>query len=209
MKRCGVVSVVFCLMFLGFGVVFAGETYESSFGFKAIFPDQWMVLDRNYAKEHPDAVESAFISVQKDKEITAETKSMLASVREMILKGEIEYYFSESPKFVVAVNRSSGKIPGSDEELKNLCSSFPSELSAHAGRPVKVYECSRKSFNGNNTLVLIADGQTEGNRYVQYQVAVGSNSVIVFTATGATASNFDKMVSLMESFMNSLQVKSK
>lgn len=209
MKRWSLGSAVFCMIFLGFSAVFAGEIYESVFGFKAIFPAQWMVLDRNYAKEHPDAVESAFISVQKDREITAETKSMIASIREMILKGEIEYYFSESPKFVVAVNKSSGKIPGNDEELRNLCSSFPSELSAHAGRPVKVYECSRKGFNGNNTLVLIADGQTKGNRYVQYQVAAGPNSVIIFTATGASASDFDKMVGLMESFMNSLQVKSK
>jgi len=188
------------------GVSMAGEVYESAFGFKAVFPARWVVLDKSYATEHPDSVESAFLSAQKDAEVTSETKSVLSSVKEMILRGEIEYYFSENPRFVVAVNKSSGSIPKTDEDLKRLCQSFPAQLSASAGKPVNVYECSKKVFNGYDTLVLVADGQMKDSRYVQYQLADTPQTVIIFTATGATPENFPAMIKLMESFMNSIQL---
>lgn len=191
------------------GVVTAGEVYESAFGFKALFPGKWMVLDQSYAKENPDAVESAFLAAQKDKEITPETKATLLSVKEMILRGEIEYYFSENPHFVVAVNKSAGTVPETDEELKRLCQSFPSELSDRAGKTINVYECSKKSFNGRSALLLIADGQSPGSRYVQYQLRVDPQNVIIFTATGAQHADFDKMASLMENFMKSVELKTK
>ena len=119
----------FIALMLGIGgIVTAGEIYESAFGFRAVFPDKWMVLDKSYAIENPQAVESAFLTAQKDKELTPETKATLVSVKEMILRGEIEYYFSENPHFVVAVNKSPGTVPETDEELQNLCRAFPSEL---------------------------------------------------------------------------------
>jgi|GEM_PF-960189 len=188
------------------GVAFAGDVYESVFGFRAVFPAKWMVLDKSYAVEHPDSVESAFLAAQKDTGVTPETKNVLASVKEMILRGEIEYYFSENPRFVVAVNKSSGSIPKTDEDLKRLCQSFPAQLSTSAGKPVNVYECSKRMFNGYETLVLVADGQMKDSRYVQYQLADTPQTVIIFTATGATPENFPTMIKLMESFMNSIQI---
>lgn len=200
-----------CVFFLiatagSFDISWAGEVYRSAFGFEALFPGQWIVLDQGYAKEHPESVESAFTAAQKDEEITPETKSTLKTIKEMLLRGEIEYYFSENPKFVVGVNKSTGTIPRTEEELQNLCKNLPSELSSSAGRPIKVYECSKKIFNGSDALMFIADGQNEGNRYVQYQVAAGPNTVIVFTATGASPEDFSKMVEIMESFMKTVRL---
>ncbi|MEJ5301580.1 MAG: hypothetical protein WHS38_11390 [Thermodesulforhabdaceae bacterium] len=212
MKQSKIVLIWMALFLATIGMgnlVLAGEAYESAFGFKAIFPAKWIVLDKSYAKENPDAVESAFMAAQKDEEVTPENKSVLSSVKEMILRGEIEYYFSETPRFVVAVNRSSGNVPRTDEELKNLCQSFPSQLSASAGKPVNVYECSKRVFNGYETLVLVADGQAKDSRYVQYQLADTPQTVIIFTATGATPENFPTMIKLMESFMNSIQLVKK
>lgn len=207
-KLVFMMSVGFIALMLGIGgIVTAGEIYESAFGFRAVFPDKWMVLDKSYAIENPQAVESAFLTAQKDRELTPETKATLVSVKEMILRGEIEYYFSENPHFVVAVNKSPGTVPETDEELQNLCRAFPSELSARAGKSINVYECSRKSFNGRSALLLIADGQNPGSKYIQYQLKIDPRNVIIFTATGADSSSFDKMASLMESFMKSVEIK--
>ncbi|MCX7821995.1 MAG: hypothetical protein N2260_00965 [Syntrophobacterales bacterium] len=200
----GLISLI--IMVLLTGVATAGKVYESSFGFRVLFPgNNWIVLDQAYVRENQHIVESVFVS----SDTSPETKAMLTSIKEMILRGEVEYYFSENPSFVIAVDRSLGTVPKSGEELQRLCQSLPLELSERAGKSIKVYECSKKRFNGRDTLVFIADGHNEGSKYIQYQLDTETGNVIIFTATSARVSNFDEMVKLTESLMNSIELRKK
>jgi hypothetical protein len=76
-----------------------------------------------------------------------------------------------------------GKIPENNRQLREMCGSFPKQLSSAFGRKIECYQCKLKEINGLTFLFLEFEGVLEETRSLQFQIQKSPGVQIIITVT--------------------------
>jgi hypothetical protein len=180
------------------------EMHHSDFGYVLDIPSDWTVLSEKNVREKPELVDAAFAAAQKDKDLSDLPKNVLSDVKEMILGGKVEYYYSLDPRFTISVFKGRGEVPRTSEKLGETCQALPQELSKYSKRKIRVYECKLKPAAGQEALYVVADDYWKGKKFIQYQVQKAPDRILLFTASskdrdfGEMRDAFDKVMATLK-----------
>ena len=181
------------------------KEYQSSFGFTVNIPEHWLVLTRQELKDNPDVFDF------DKREFGNIDENLLKGVISRIESGSVEIYYNgeTSSNFFsdnINVVKTIGRIPENEDELREVCSLLPGQLSSAFGKEIKVHQCGLKKVNQLDSLFLEFDGVVEGTRSIQYQIQKSSSVSIVITATWKTTT-FETMRNQFEAIVYSIKMK--
>ncbi|MDP1624699.1 MAG: hypothetical protein Q8L64_02910 [bacterium] len=176
MKRVAtglVLALVFC------NISYAGQI-NSSLGYTASVPSNWLILTREEIRKNPDLFE--------DLVLQGVDKQLLNNTLESIKSGKVDVLFRKNRKtstFADNINmfKQIQPTPSSDKDLKALCSTLPTELRNAFNRQVSVYGCEFRIINGIKTVYLDFDGVVPRTRSMQYSIPRSQNISLIVTAT--------------------------
>lgn len=180
MKR---ISFVLVLLSLATGMAHAGQ-FESTLGYTASVPSNWLVLTREEARKNPDLFEGLVVQgVNRD---------LMDSVRQRIVEGKVDMLFRKSgtgSAFADNINvfKQIQPTPSSDKDLKELCTILPGELAKAYNRQVSVYRCEYAFVNGLKAVYLEYDGVVPHTRSMQFFIPRSESVSLVVTATSSEA----------------------
>jgi hypothetical protein len=195
MKR--VVASV-CVLLVWAGAVFAKE-YQSSFGFAASIPDDWLILTKQAVNENPALVDvkgAQLASVNPDR-----FRELMARVE----SGSVEMLFSRTTSDAAFADNINvmvrhGQIPVFRDRLAQACEGFSAKLAKTAGRTLAVVHCESRDLGTFKAVYLEYEGVVAGTVTMQYQIQRPNNELLQVTATCRQASlekvrsEFDEIV---------------
>lgn len=151
-------------------------SYQSPLGFTVGIPSRWRVINGLALKENPGLLGlRLFRGMDKDS---------LEGLRRNVESGKLEIYYTDesTPDFIDNINvfKRKGRLP---QTAATTCQTLSAELSATAGRPLKVYECGPQKKAGFDAFYADFDGIPIGTRSLQYQIQSRPEEIIVLTAT--------------------------
>jgi len=182
------------------------DTYYSDLGYSITLPDGWSVLKKEGTRDKPEIVNAALEAARDGEGLPAVPAEIASQTRELLLGGDIDYYYSPDPQFNISVYRGIAEIPQSPEEMNELRKSMPEQLSKQMGRQVNVDQCEPRTVGGRSALYLVADDYRKGRKYIQYQIQSAKAEVLFFTAS-SNKRDFKGMKEGFEHVMDSLQLK--
>ncbi len=178
------------------------ETHTSVFGFQITLPTGWTVLDRGTIQGNPSAVEAALGTASHH--MPHET---LTALKEMLARGEIEYYIAKEPHLIIAASPSKGTLPSNHAGVMATCDAFPEELSKRVGKMVRIYECGLEKVAEWEALRLVADDHREGYRSIQYHIQKAPQEVVTFTVTGIAPSDIGATTQVLRSLLGTVTLR--
>ena len=121
------------------GEVANANEYQSSFGFRAEIPSNWIVLSREELRDNPDLFEG-FESLPGVGEIDPE---LVVQIQQRVRTGQVELLFraSDSPSsFADNINviKQIARLPGKTE-LEQACRQLPTLFAQAFGRPTVIH----------------------------------------------------------------------
>jgi len=189
------------LLLLCTGAVDARE-YQSSFGFAASIPDDWVVLTKQAVKDNPALLDAsgsqlAGMSPERFKELIAKVE-----------KGSLEMMYSRSTSDAAFADNINvlvrpGQIPASADKLAQACQAFSAKLAKAAGRALAVTHCEGREAGGFKAVYLQYEGVVPGTVTMQYQIQRPNNELLQVTATCKQAS-LEKIRSEFGEFVRSM-----
>ena len=206
MKKINVIifiAVCFCCLFAPRQIL--ADTYHSDMGYTITVPAGWTILNKENVRNKPEAIDAAMQSAGKDQGFSAMPKEVFSKVKELLLGGKVDYFYSPDPKFSISVYKGTGEIPGSEFNQAEMCSNMGTELSKQAERNVKVYDCQNKTVDGQRAFYMVADDYWKDHKNIQYMFQKNNNEVLLFTASSQTR-NFDDMKKEFEKVMTSVKI---
>jgi hypothetical protein len=191
---------------LALAVPALAASFSSDLGYTMQLPDDWSVLSRKQMEKQPKVVDAAFSAAQQQQELADMPKSLLSRVKKLVNAGELDYFFSSSPRFNVSVYPGAGKIPADAGQVAQTCRLIEKELSQQAGRPTRVHDCRSTVVDGQPGIYLVADNYWKNQKYIQVQVQKTEDKMLVFTASSRRG-NFDDMSAEFDRVMSTVRIK--
>lgn len=199
-----IVTFVCMLLFVSVASVQAA-TYMSDLGYSITLPEGWTVLDKKITRDKPEIVDGALEAARDNEGLAALPAKFISQLKELLLGGKIDYYYSPDPRFNISAYKGTGKIPQSSEGVKELCDSLPEELSKQTGREMTVDQCESRTVANRPGLYLHADDYWKGRKYIQYQIQTEKGEILFFTAN-SNKRDFMNMKEEFEQAMDSLKL---
>jgi hypothetical protein len=181
------------------------DTYHSDMGYTITVPAGWTILSKENVRNKPEAIDDAIKGAGKDQSFSGMPEEVFSKVKELLVGGKVDYYYSPDPKFSISVYKGTGEIPGSEFNQSVMCSNMAGDLSKQAERNVKVYDCQNKLVDGHRAFYMVADDYWKDHKNIQYMFQKNNNEVLLFTASSQTR-NFDDMKKEFENVMASLKI---
>ncbi len=181
------------------------DTYHSDMGYTMTVPAGWTILNKENVKNKPEAIDAAMKVAGNDQSFSAMPEKVYSKVKELLIGGKVDYYYSPDPKFSISVYKGPGEIPASEFNQTEMCSNMGNELSKQAERNVKVYDCQNKTVDGHRAFYMVADDYWKDHKNIQYMLQKNNNEVLLFTASSQTQ-NFDDMKKEFETVMASVKI---
>jgi hypothetical protein len=168
------------------GVVYAKD-YQSSFGFAASIPDDWVVLSKQAVRENPALADAS------GSQLAGMTPERFKDLMARIEKGSLEMMYSRSTSDAAFADNINvlvrpGQIPASADRLAQSCEAFSAKLAKAAGRALAVAHCEGREAGGFKAVYLEYEGVVAGTVTMQYQIQRPNNELLQVTATCKQAS---------------------
>ena len=202
-----IISIAACFCCLLVPRQILADTYHSDMGYTITVPAGWTILSKENVRNKPEAIDAAIKGAGKDQDFSAMPEKVVSKVKELLVGGKVDYYYSPDQKFSISVYRGPGEIPGSEFNQVEMCSTMSNELSKQAERKVNVYDCRNKIVDGRRAFYMVADDHWQGHKNIQYLFQKNNNEVLLFTASSQTK-NFDDMKGEFENVMASIKIDS-
>jgi hypothetical protein len=177
--------------------------YKSDLGYSITLPEGWTVLDKKITRDRPEIVDGALEAAHDNEGLSALPAKFTSQLKELLLGGKIDYYYSPDPRFNISVYKGMGQIPQSSEGVTELCNSLPEELSKATGMEITVDQCESRTIANRPGLYLHADDYWKGRKYIQYQIETEKGEILFFTAN-SNGRDFRDMKEEFEQAMDSL-----
>ena len=196
-----VVVLVGVLLLLA-GAVFAKE-YQSSFGFAASIPDDWLVLTKKALADNPalgdvnGANVGGSLSAERFKELMGRVEK--GSLEVLFSRATSDAAFADNINVIVR----NGQIPVSQEKLAQACEAFSAKLAKSAGRPLAVAHCESRDVGAFKAVYLEYEGVVAGTVTMQYQIQRPNNQLLQVTAT-CKRTSLDKIGAEFGDFVKSI-----
>lgn len=199
MKR--IFSIGLMIFLVTASISYAGQL-NSTLGYTASVPSNWIILTREEVRKNPDLFEGLALQ--------GVSKELLNSVNQRIIEGKVDLVFrkrGEASTFADNINvfKQAEPTPSSEKDLRELCSILPGELAKAYSRQVNVYQCEFYSINGMKTVLLDHDGVVPHTRSMQFFIPRSENISLVVTATAAETTLKEvrkEFMEIMSSFKN-------
>jgi|LQYC01.1.fsa_nt_gi hypothetical protein len=206
MKKANIIifiSAFFCCLLVP-GPILA-DTLHSDMGYTMTVPAGWTILSKENVRNKPEAIDAAMKAAGEDQGFSAMPEKVFSKVKELLVGGKLDYYFSPAPQFSISVYKGPGEIPGSEFNQAEMCANMAEELSKQVERNVKVYDCQNKIVDGHRVFYMVADDYWKDHKTIQYMLQKNNDEVLLFTANSRTR-NFDDMKREFENVMASLKI---
>ena len=206
MKKTTIIILIaacFCCLFAPRPVL--ADAYHSDMGYTITVPAGWTILSKENVRDKPEAIDAALRGAGKDQSFSGMPEEIFSKVKELLVGGKVDYFYSPDPKFSISVYKGPGEIPGSEFNQAEMCNSMADELSKQAERNVKVYDCQNKLVDGQRAFYMVSDDYWKDHKNIQYMFQKNNNELLLFTASSQT-SNFDNMKKEFENVMASLKI---
>jgi hypothetical protein len=181
------------------------NTLHSDMGYTLTVPAGWTILNKENVRNKPESIDTAMKVAGKDQGFSAMPEEVFSKVKELLVGGKVDYYYSPDPQFSISVYKGPGEIPGSEFNQAEMCINMGNELSKQAERNVKVYDCQSKMVDGHRAFYMVADDYWKGHKNIQYMIQKNNDEVLLFTASSRMR-NFDDMQGEFENVMASLKI---
>ena len=200
MKRV-VASAVVLLMW---ALTATAKEYQSSFGFIASIPDDWLVLTKQAIRDNPalaDSPDPGGASIE-----SSALKDLIARVEH----GSIEFFYDRTTSdatFSDNINvrlGGPGKIPSAPEDVKAECTAYAQALARAVGRTLAVATCETRTVGAGRAFYVEYEGRVAGTVTMQYQLLRPDSKMLFVTATCKRAT-LDKFRSDFEAIVKSIK----
>jgi len=126
----------------------AGTKVTSQFGFTAVLPDDWFLINSKKLSvaNKNETIESLGLQGSVDKEV-------LNGILNKVKSGNIEFYydkkyFNKDFKNNISAQLSAPLLFNSMDDVKQACKDMPGELKKVFGGPVNLHSCKYLKVNG-------------------------------------------------------------
>lgn len=158
--------------------------YSSEFGFDATLPAGWILLDANQIRNNPDLFANAF----EGEASSGIDPGLAAQLKSSIEAGKVEYYFRDGETHLdfadnINAQKSVGRLPSSEDDVRQICDQVGGQLGQAFGRPVRVMECGLRDTGTAQGFYIEADGAIPGSVMTQYQLQLDRSILLIVTAT--------------------------
>lgn len=181
------------------------DAHHSDMGYTITVPDGWIILDKENVRNKPEVIDAAMEVAGKKQGFSAMPEKLYSKVKELLVGGNIEYYYSPDPQFSISVYEGPGELPVSKFKHDEMCMLLGDKLSKQVARDVNVYNCQNRMVDGHRAFYLVADDYWEGRKYIQYMIRKDDDEILLFTANSRTK-NFDDMKREFGYVMTSLTI---
>jgi|LQYC01.1.fsa_nt_gi hypothetical protein len=181
------------------------DTYHSDMGYTVTVPAGWTILSKENVRNKPEAIDTAMKAAGKNQGFSAMPEKVFSKIKELLVGGKLDYYFSPDPQFSISAYKGTGEIPEAEFNQAEMCSKMADELSKQAERNVKVYDCQNKMVGGNRAFYMVADDYWKDHKNIQYMIRKNNDEILLFTASSQTK-NFEDMKREFENVMASLKI---
>jgi len=202
--------LVICLIFgAAFGISMSmatDRTYHSDMGYSITIPEGWTMLKRENVRNKPKIVDAAAGAAHNQEGFSGISQKIISEVRQLVVGGDVEYFYSQDPRFSISVCQEKGNIPETGFDEETVCNNLEDELTEQNGKEIKVYTCQAEMVSGRPAMKMVADDYWKGCKYIQYMVRKNGNEIFLFTANSRDG-KFEEMKKEFEDVMGSLQME--
>jgi hypothetical protein len=206
-KKNGIVICIIFAAVFSMGISTAsGGTYYSDMGYSITIPEGWTMLNRENVRNKPKIVDAAAEAAHNQEGFSGIPREIMSEVKELVVGGDVEYFYSQDRQFSISVCQEKGKIPKTGFDEKRVCSNLKDELAQRNGREINVYTCQAQMVSGRPAMKMVADDYWKGRKYIQYMVRKNGDEILLFTANSRDG-DFEEMKREFEDVMGSLKIE--
>ncbi len=179
------------------------KDYQSSFGFAASIPDNWLVMTKQEIKSNPalaDASTAKLGSINPDLVQKLKAKVESGAVEMLFDRATSDETFADNVNVMVR----KGQIPTSPDALAQSCKAFSAGLAKYAGRTLAVSHCEAREVGTAKSIYLEYEGVVAGTVTMQYQIQRPNGELLQVTAT-CKQSSLDKVRPDFEGIVKSIR----
>jgi hypothetical protein len=178
MKRFFSILVVF----LAWTTAAHASDFQSSFGFTADVPSDWVVLTKQALADSPTLVD------MRPEAVGNVNPELLRSLKAKVESGSIEMLFERTTSDATFADNINvmvrrGRIPDVPGEVQQVCEAYPTKLAKFAGRTLNVLRCERRDLGRTEAFYIEYEGVVAGTVTMQYQFPRPNNELLLVTAT--------------------------
>lgn len=164
-----------------------GSEFQSSFGFTAKVPPDWVVLTKDALADSPTLVD------MRPETVGNINPELLRSLKAKVESGSIEMLFDRTTSDATFADNINvmvrrGRIPDATDRVRQVCEAYPAKLAKFAGRDLNVLRCERRELDGTDSFYIEYEGVVAGTVTMQYQIPRPNNELLLVTATCKQAS---------------------
>jgi hypothetical protein len=164
-----------------------GSEFQSSFGFTANVPPDWVVLTKEALADSPTLVD------MRPETVGNINPELLRNLKAKVESGSIEMLFDRTTSDATFADNINvmvrrGRIPGALDQVRQVCEAYPAKLAKFAGRDLNVLRCERRELDRTEAFYIEYEGVVAGTVTMQYQIPRPNNELLLVTATCKQAS---------------------
>ena len=164
-----------------------GSEFQSSFGFTANVPADWVVLTKQALADTPTLVD------MRPEAVGNVNPELLRNLKAKVESGSMEMLFDRTTSDATFANNINvmvrrGRIPDALDQVRQVCEAYPAKLAKFAGRNLNVVRCERRALSKSEAFYIEYEGVVTGTVSMQYQIPRPNNELLLITATCKQAS---------------------
>jgi hypothetical protein len=164
-----------------------GSEFQSSFGFTANVPADWVVLTKQALADTPTLVD------MRPETVGNVNPELLRNLKAKVESGSMEMLFDRTTSDATFANNINvmvrrGRIPDALDQVRQVCEAYPAKLAKFAGRNLNVVRCERRALSKSEAFYIEYEGVVTGTVSMQYQIPRPNNELLLITATCKQAS---------------------